>query len=83
LSLYYRGLRTTAAAKATLAELAFPATAAILGVTVFNTQLSSSQWAGFGVIIIAVTMLSWHERISKRSAVREPRLSDTRVEAIR
>jgi drug/metabolite transporter (DMT)-like permease len=61
LGLYYVGLQATPAARATLAELAFPATAAILGVTVLDTTFTASQWTGFAVVVLAVTGLGWHE----------------------
>ncbi|MQA07759.1 MAG: EamA family transporter [Pseudonocardiaceae bacterium] len=69
LSLYYVGLRTTPAARATLAELAFPATAALVGVTVLGSTLSGTQWVGFAVVLAAVTALGWHERVRNRPAV--------------
>lgn len=72
LSLYYVGLRTTPAARATLAELAFPATAALIGVTVLGTTLSGTQWLGFAVVLGAVTALGWHERVRRRPAVHPP-----------
>ena len=62
LSLYYVGLRTTPASRATLAELAFPVTAALIGVGLLGTRLTSTQWLGFAVVVVAVTALGWHER---------------------
>ena len=46
-SLYYYGLRTTPAVAATLAELAFPVTAALVGYLAFDATLTSrsgSAW---------------------------------------
>ncbi|KAA2261046.1 EamA family transporter [Solihabitans fulvus] len=71
LSLYYVGLRATPAARATIAELAFPVTAALLGVSLLGARLSGSQWLGFAVVVAAVTALGWHERTSRVPAVRE------------
>jgi DME family drug/metabolite transporter len=68
LTLYYRGLRFTAASRATFAELAFPATAALMGVLFLNAHLSASQWLGFAVVLTAITALGWHER-TRRPAV--------------
>jgi drug/metabolite transporter (DMT)-like permease len=59
--LYYMGLRRTAASRATLAELAYPLTAAVVGVTVLQAELTSGQWVGAALIVAAVTALSWHE----------------------
>lgn len=68
LGLYYVGLAATPAARATLAELAFPATAALLGVTVLGAQLSVTQWVGLAAVVATVTALGWHER-RRRPAV--------------
>jgi drug/metabolite transporter (DMT)-like permease len=69
LGLYYIGLQATPAARATLAELAFPATAAILGVTVLGATFTLSQWIGFAVVVLAVTGLGWHERRARSAMV--------------
>ncbi|MCO1657189.1 DMT family transporter [Pseudonocardia humida] len=62
LSLYYLGLRATAAARATLAELAFPVTAALIGVTLLGASLTVTQWVGLVVVVAAVTGLGLRER---------------------
>lgn len=72
LGLYYVGLQATPAARATLAELAFPATAAILGVTVLGATFTVSQWIGFAVVVLAVTALGWHERRARSAVVGVP-----------
>ncbi|MFF5985522.1 DMT family transporter [Prauserella flavalba] len=72
LSLYYVGLRSTPAARATLAELAFPVTAAVLGVSFLDATLSPTQWLGLGVVIVAVTGLGWHERVRRKPVVVQP-----------
>lgn len=74
LSLYYVGLRTTAAARATLAEIAFPATAAFVGVTFLGARLSWSQWVGFGIVVVAITLLGLRER-SAAPSVEVPALA--------
>ncbi|GAA5157968.1 DMT family transporter [Pseudonocardia eucalypti] len=61
LTLYYLGLRATAASRATLAELAFPATAALIGVTLLGGSLSVTQWLGLAVVAAAVTALGLRE----------------------
>ncbi|MFC4004567.1 DMT family transporter [Prauserella oleivorans] len=72
LSLYYVGLRATPAARATLAELAFPATAAVIGVSFLDSTLSATQWLGLFVVIAAVTALGWHERTRPTPVVVPP-----------
>lgn len=61
LALYYRGLRNTPASRATLAELAFPATAAVIGVAFLDTTLSATQWIGLALVAGTVALLGWHE----------------------
>jgi drug/metabolite transporter (DMT)-like permease len=61
LNLYYRALRTTPATRATFAELAFPATAAVVGVLFLGSSLSNTQWLGFAVVVVAITALSLRE----------------------
>jgi drug/metabolite transporter, DME family len=62
LTLYYIGLRSTAAARATLAELAFPVTATLIGVGLLGTHLQPSQWIGLLVVVVSVTALGLRER---------------------
>lgn len=69
LSVYYYGLRSTPASRATIAELAFPATAAFIGVAYLDSHLTNSQWAGLAVVAISVLALGWHERCASRAAV--------------
>lgn len=71
LILYYYGLRATPAARATLAELAFPATAALIGVSLLGQDLSVTQWIGFAVVLASVTGLGLHERVRPRPVVLE------------
>lgn len=62
LALYYLALRTTPASRATLAELAFPATAAFVGVVFLGAQLTWSQWVGFALLVSAITAFGRRER---------------------
>lgn len=71
LTLYYIGLQSTAAARATLAEMAFPVTATLIGVGLLGTTLSGTQWLGLAVIVVAVTSLGLRER-GERPAVAVP-----------
>ena len=73
LLLYYRGLSRTPASKATLAELAFPLTAAFVGVVVLDGRLELSQWAGFVVVLVAVTAMSLQERVGGTQTVTQER----------
>lgn len=72
LVLYYVALRQTPASRATLAELAFPLTAAFVGVTLLDGRLDGSQWVGFTVVLCSVVALGLHENRSSRPAVAVP-----------
>jgi drug/metabolite transporter (DMT)-like permease len=71
ISLYYRGLRHTPASRATFAELAFPITAAAVGISL-GRGLVWNQWVGFAILLAAVTALALHENRSRRPAVPVP-----------
>jgi len=66
LELYYAGLRCTAATRATLAELCYPVTGAILGVAFLGARLGPSQWAGAVLVVGSVTALALFERRATR-----------------
>jgi drug/metabolite transporter (DMT)-like permease len=72
LALYYYGLRATAASRATFAEMAFPVTAAFVGVVFLNSSLRWSQWLGFAIVVAAITALGWHERRRKPAVIAPP-----------
>ncbi|MFX0537936.1 DMT family transporter [Ornithinimicrobium sp. Y1847] len=74
LVLYYLALGRTAASRATLAELAFPLTAALVGVLAFGTRPGVSQWIGMAVVLASVVALALHEHRAERPAVAQPRL---------
>ena len=57
--LYYRGLSRTPASAATLAELAFPVSAALVNYLAFGAVLTLSQWAGMVLLAGAITWMSW------------------------
>ncbi|MFF5324674.1 DMT family transporter [Janibacter hoylei] len=69
LSLYYRALARTPASRATLAELAFPLTAAAVGLWLLDARLSSTQWIGFAILLVTISSLIIHENRSPRPAV--------------
>jgi drug/metabolite transporter (DMT)-like permease len=57
LGLYYYGLRSTPAIAATLGELAFPITAAVVGYAAFGASLTATQWIGVGITTLVVALL--------------------------
>ncbi|GAB3440439.1 DMT family transporter [Streptomonospora sediminis] len=72
LTLYYWGLRRTAASRATVAELAFPLVSAAVGAGLLGSDLAWSQWAGGAVVLAAVTAMALRRRGSRPSGVRVP-----------
>lgn len=77
LLLYYRGLRTTPASAATIAELTFPLTAIALGALVFGTTLTLTQWLGAGLLVATITVMALLARRGNRGVgieQREPTL---------
>lgn len=62
LIIYYRALRRTPASRATIAELAFPVTAAVVGVVFLDSRLTATQWLGLAVVAASIGALSWYER---------------------
>lgn len=54
LLLYYRGLGSTRASYAAVAELAFPATAALLNWMILGAEVSAAQAAGFALVWFAI-----------------------------
>lgn len=55
LMIYYRGLSTTPASSATLAELAFPLTAIFVNWLRFETSPNETQW--IGILALSVTII--------------------------
>jgi drug/metabolite transporter (DMT)-like permease len=68
LTLYYFGLQHTPAMMASLAELAYPAVAVIVGIYAYDQHLSWSQWLGIAIVLTTVTLLPVQRR---RDVVRE------------
>jgi drug/metabolite transporter (DMT)-like permease len=60
--LYYRGLASTPASLATLAELAFPATALVVNAIAFGTVPTGSQLLGAGLLAATVAALGLADR---------------------
>lgn len=72
LALYYRALGRTPASRATLAELAFPLSAVVVGIAALGARPTGSQWVGFVLVLAAVLGLALHEHRSPRPAVAVP-----------
>lgn len=81
LVLYYFALQQTPASRATLAELAFPVSAAAVGVLWLGARLDGSQWFGFAVVLVSVVLLALHERRSTHPAVPVPDRADEAIGA--
>lgn len=62
LGLYYYGLHRTPAVLATIGELAFPVTATLVGIYVFNDTLRWTQWLGVAVVVAVVSLLPTRRR---------------------
>jgi drug/metabolite transporter (DMT)-like permease len=62
LGLYYYGLRSTPAVAATLAELAFPVTAILVGYFKFGQTLTGWQWIGVATTSLVVALLPMRPR---------------------
>jgi drug/metabolite transporter (DMT)-like permease len=58
LMIYYRGLSTTPASSATLAELAFPLTAIFVNWVRFDATPDSSQWLGILFLSATIVVMS-------------------------
>jgi drug/metabolite transporter (DMT)-like permease len=72
LVLYYRALGHTPASRATIAELAFPVSAVVVGIAALGARPTGSQWVGFVLVLGAVLALALHEQRSRRPAVAVP-----------
>ena len=70
LMIYYRGLSTTPASSATLAELAFPLTAIFVNWLRFDSAPDLSQWVGIFVLSATIVVMS-RARSEEAQGVRE------------
>jgi drug/metabolite transporter, DME family len=68
LALYYYGLQRTPAVLSSIAELTNPAVLVVAGIYAYDIGLVWSQWLGFGIIVLVVTLLP----IERRRVVAEP-----------
>src|SRR5213083_128496 len=62
LGLYYYGLRRTPALLAAIGELAFPVTAALVGIYVFDSSLRWTQWLGVAITVGVISLLPVRRR---------------------
>jgi drug/metabolite transporter, DME family len=62
LALYYYGLQRTPAVLSSLAELTNPAVLVVAGIYAYNIGLVWSQWLGFAIIVLVVTLLPIERR---------------------
>jgi drug/metabolite transporter (DMT)-like permease len=62
LSLYYFGLQRTPALLASIAELTYPAIAAVAGIYAYDARLAWTQWLGIAIIVVTVTLLPVQRR---------------------
>jgi drug/metabolite transporter, DME family len=72
LFLYYYGLQRTPALLSAIGELAYPLTAALIGIYVFDSSLRWTQWIGVGVTVGVVSLLP----ARRRTIVRAPQPPD-------
>lgn len=72
LTLYYLALGRTPASRATLAELTFPLTAALVGVLAFGARPTATQWLGVAIVTATVVALALHEQRARTPAVVVP-----------
>jgi drug/metabolite transporter (DMT)-like permease len=77
LGLYYYGLRRTPALLAALGELAFPVTAALVGIYVFDEALRWTQWIGVALTVGVISLLPVRRRALVTVRRREPALAST------
>lgn len=64
--IYYEGLSRTQASYATLAELAFPATAVIVNWFFLDATISLNQAIGFVILWVSIAGLSWLPELMRR-----------------
>jgi DME family drug/metabolite transporter len=77
LGLYYYGLQRTPALLAALGELAFPVTATLVGIYVFDSTLRWTQWIGVAVTVGVISLLPVRRREIVSLPPREPALAST------
>ncbi|MEO6998270.1 MAG: hypothetical protein ABI112_09325 [Terracoccus sp.] len=56
--------------------MAFPLTAAVVGVTALGATVAGSQWLGLVVVLVPVVGLAVHEQRARRPSVAVPDRAD-------
>ncbi len=69
---YYQGLRKTTASVATLAELCYPLSALLLGLTTLHAHLAAGQWLGLTLLIGSVLRLGVRPHVASETRPAEP-----------
>jgi drug/metabolite transporter (DMT)-like permease len=64
--LYYRGLNHTPASVATLAELAYPFSALILGLLFAGTRLGPGQWLGIALLLGSLQLIQMTQAVAQK-----------------
>jgi drug/metabolite transporter (DMT)-like permease len=78
LLIYYRGLSSTPASSATLAELAFPLTAILIGWSVFDTVPTTTQWIGIVLLSATIVIMTRAANVGEEAlGVRELEAAET------
>src|SRR5689334_2608800 len=77
LNLYYYGLQRTPALLAALGELAFPVTATLVGLYVFDSSLRWTQWVGVALTVTVISLLPVRRSRLVRVRPRDPALAST------
>src|SRR6185437_4687630 len=75
LALYYVGLKRTPATLASISELAYPLTAALIGIYAFDSNLRWTQWIGVAIVIGVVSLLP----VQRRRSVVQVQAADARL----
>jgi len=77
LNLYYYGLRRTPALLSAIGELAFPVTASLIGIYVFDSSLRWTQWVGVALTVTVIFLLPVRRRRLVRVPPPEPALASS------
>jgi drug/metabolite transporter, DME family len=75
LGLYYYGLQRTPALLAAIGELAFPVTATLIGIYVFDSRPNWTQWTGIAVTVGVISLLPARRRQIVSVPAPEPALA--------
>ncbi|MNC59349.1 EamA-like transporter family protein [compost metagenome] len=71
--LYYKGLESTKASYATLAELSFPMTGVLINWVVYNQVVTPAQLIGFTLIWVVLFIISNQRTQQEQAAKVQPK----------